>query len=114
MGHSFGGYALPRCFYAPDIGVSGVVSYFFVGRRIQPKPEVYFTTNHRASAICIQPDSGFFVGFCVALFCAGVVWVIHSLQSPVHSTDFSIVGNPNRSNCPAACVASAFLALAQN
>ena len=38
----------------------------------------------------------------------------HSLQSPVHSTDFSIVGNPNRSNCPADCVASAFLALAQN
>ena len=38
----------------------------------------------------------------------------HSLQSPVHSTDLSIVGSPNRSNCPADCAASAFLALAQN
>ncbi len=63
----------------------------------RPKPiRTIGTTNQR----CLVGVMGHTdqLGHVGALFCAGVVWLVHSLQSPVHSTDFSAVGSANKSN----------------
>ena len=79
----------------------------------RPKPVRAISPANQRRLVAVVSHSGGF-GHVGAFFGAGVVGCGHNLQSPVHSTDLSIVGSPNKSNCPAACVASAFLALAQN
>ena len=64
----------------------------------RPKPvRPISTTNQRRLVVVVGYGGGF--GHVGAFFGAGVVCVSHSLQSPVHSMDFSKTGASKKLSC---------------